>query len=162
MQDSIPARKVDAETYLAEVKKIIEAGREVSLIITGGSMLPFLANERDRILVSRIEEPLKKGDMAFFRRDNGKYVMHRIRRIKPDKGKGGEQYFFIGDAQRITEGPVRRDQIFGVITAVCRKGKWLRPGDFRWEFFRVIWLRIIPFRHVLMRIYGMLVRMKRK
>lgn len=156
MQEKIPVRKVDTAQFLSAVKEMIAEGQEVAIMITGGSMTPFLIHERDRILLSKIDRPLRKGDMAFFQRDDGNYVMHRIRSVRPKHGDGEEQYFFIGDAQRVTEGPIRRDQIFAVITAVYRKDRWLYPGDFWWEFFRVIWIRIIPFRGVAARVYRLI------
>lgn len=154
MQENILLKKVDTEAYLSVLKEMIQEGNDVSLVITGGSMLPFLAHGRDKILVSPIRGSLKQGDMAFFQRDTGQYVMHRIHRICPGPGEGEERYFFVGDAQTIVEGPIGREQIFGVITAVQRKGKWLRAGDFWWEFFRTVWLHVVPARRVLMNLYS--------
>ena len=59
------------------------------------------------------------------------------------------------------EGPVSRKQIAGVITAVQRKGKWLKPGDFWWEFFRLVWVRVIPMRKIIQNAYSSLVRKKK-
>lgn len=148
-------RTVDTESYLDMVKGLVQEGKEVSVRISGGSMSPFLAGQRDTILISPITRPLKRGDMALFQRISGQYVMHRIRYVRKEKGQ--EQYYFIGDAQIQTEGPIERDQICGVITAVQRKGKWLKPGSFWWEFFRVVWLRIVPLRSPLINLYCALV-----
>lgn len=86
--------------------------------------------------------------MVFYQRENGQFVMHRIWKKKSDG------YYMIGDAQTEIEGPLREDQIFAFITKVQRKGKWIRPGDFWWEFFEHIWLCIIPLRRILMFLYG--------
>lgn len=59
MQDKIPTRKVDTAVYLTAVKEMIKDGQEVPLIITGGSMSSFLAHGRDRILIGRIDRPLR-------------------------------------------------------------------------------------------------------
>ena len=88
----------------------------------------------------------------FYQRDNGQFVMHRICNIKP------EGYYIVGDAQTVIEGPVREDQIFAVITKVKRKGKWIEPGDFWWEFFEHVWIHMIPIRRVLMKSYAKLIR----
>lgn len=162
MQDKIPTRKVDTAVYLSAVKEMIKDGQEVPLIITGGSMSPFLVHGRDRILIGRIDRPLRRGDMAFFQRMGGQYVMHRICRVEPGIKEGQELYYFIGDAQTVTEGPIRREQIFGVINSVCRKGKWIGPGDFWWEFFRTVWLRMIPFRRPAVYLYGVWYRIFRR
>ena len=74
--------------------------------------------------------------------------MHRICKVKE------EGYFIVGDAQQVIEGPVQESQIFGLVTKVKRKGKWIGPKDFWWEFFEHVWIRLIPLRHILMRVYG--------
>ena len=145
-------RKVDTFTYIGALRELIDEGKEVSVVISGNSMTPFLVDGRDRILISPVRQPLKKGDMAFYQRRSGHYVMHRICSVK-----NGREYYLIGDAQNTVEGPVDRDQIFGVITAVCRKGKWIRRGDWCWEFFCRVWINVIPLRRVLWKGYRMTV-----
>lgn len=54
--------------------------------------------------------------MAFFRRANGQYVMHRVLRAE----KSGALYL-VGDAQQEVEGPIAPQQVFAVVTEVCRK-----------------------------------------
>ncbi len=140
---------VDIYEYMPVLIELIEQGKEVPLTITGNSMSPFMIHERDRILMKKPDRPWKKGDMAFFRRVNGAYVMHRICRIDCE----GNCYF-VGDGQYVIEGPIKQEQIFARITAVNRKGKWIRPGDFWWEFFEHIWLHMIPVRMILIKLYG--------
>ena len=64
----------------------------------------------------------------------------------------------MGDAQTQIEGPVKREQIFALITKVRRKEKWLEPGDFWWEFFEHVWLHMIPLRRGIMWCYEMYIR----
>ena len=94
----------------------------VSLRIAGSSMSPFLCHERDWIYFTRPDRALRRGDMVFYQRDTGQYVMHRIYQIR------GEEYYMLGDAQTCVEGPLRREQIFALIVQVKRKGKILRRG----------------------------------
>lgn len=108
-------------------------------------------------MLSKITGPLKKGDMVLYQRSSGQYIMHRIRYIKNQR----TEYYMIGDAQTETEGPIKEEQIAAVVTTVCRKGRWLKPGDFWWEFFRKVWLHIVPLRRPLTEIYT-LVAGKRK
>lgn len=35
------------------------------------------------------------------------------------------------------EGPIDKEQVFAIITKVKRKGKWIAPGDFWWEFLNI-------------------------
>ncbi|MCI5648528.1 MAG: S24/S26 family peptidase [Fusicatenibacter sp.] len=139
---------LDTRAYVSALRELTEQGREVSMTISGSSMSPFLIHQRDRILFRKPERELQVGDMVFYERDSGQFVMHRIRRIRP------EGYYLIGDAQVVTEGPIRRDQIFAVVTRVQRKGQWIGPGDFWWEFFARVWIHLIPGRSLLIRLYG--------
>ena len=122
-------RQIANNVYIPVLKDLVEEGKEVSMMISGSSMNPFLIHQRDYILMKKPEEELKAGDMVFFQRRDEAYVMHRIHHIN-------------------------KEQVFAIITKVKRKGKWIAPGDFWWEFFEHIWLHLIPFRRFLMKLYG--------
>lgn len=125
---------------------------EVSMLVFGSSMAPFLIHARDMIYFKKPDRELQKGDIVFFRRKSGQFVMHRIWKIRP------EGYYIVGDAQTQIEGPVKREQIFALITKVRRKEKWLEPGDFWWEFFEHVWLHMIPLRRGIMWCYAKVIR----
>lgn len=143
---------IDTGVYVSALRELTEQGQEVSMPVAGGSMLPFLASGRDRILFRKPDRPLRKGDMVFYQRSDGRFVMHRICRIT------GEGYYMVGDAQTIIEGPLAKECIFARITQVQRKGRWIDEKDFWWRFFQKIWIRIIPVRRVLIRGYSFLKR----
>ncbi|HIZ13328.1 MAG TPA: S24/S26 family peptidase [Candidatus Mediterraneibacter stercorigallinarum] len=143
-------KQVDTREYVSVLREIAEEGKVVSMLIAGSSMAPFLCHNRDYIYFTRPERELRRGDMVFYQRDGGRYVMHRIYKIKPDG------YYMVGDAQTQIEGPLRRDQIFALIIQAKRKGKMIRPGDFWWEFFEHVWIRIVPARRVMALLYGIL------
>ena len=143
-------RELDTAAYVGTLKALVEEGHEVSLLISGSSMAPFLIHHRDTIYFKAPDRELKPGDMVFYQRSSGQYFMHRIRFVNADG------YYLIGDGQQITEGPIAREQIFALVTAVKRKGKVIRPGDFWWEFFARVWLRIVPLRGIVSRLYARL------
>ena len=143
-------RIVDIHAYLPVLMELVEEGESVTLTITVGSMTPFLVHGRDQILFQKPDRPLRRGDMAFFRRQNGDYVMHRVCRADPTG------YYFVGDGQQIIEGPIAPDQVFGLITQVCRKGRWIGPGDFWWDFFAGAWLTLRPCRPFLRKLYSLI------
>lgn len=147
---------LNTREYVGMLKQLVEGGDTVSMRIVGSSMSPFLIHDRDIIVFKAPDRKLRRGDMVFFQRDSGQYVMHRIYSEKP------EGYYIIGDAQTEIEGPVRREQIFAIITKVKRKDKWLEPGDFWWDFFEKIWSRSIPMRKVFIKLYGLVSKIRRK
>lgn len=145
-----PVKAVDTREYVSLLRELTEQGNEVRMLISGSSMAPFLIHGRDSICFRKPDCPLKRGDMVFFQRDGGQFVMHRIFRVAP------EGYYIVGDNQTEVEGPVRREQIFGLVTRVQRKGKWMEPGDFWWNFFAGAWLTLRPLRPVLTKCYAAL------
>ena len=147
-------RVVDTREYVSVLRGIAEEGKVVSLRIAGSSMSPFLAHDRDYIYFTKPDRELKRGDMVFYQRLNGQYVMHRIWKKKEDA------YYIVGDAQTEIEGPVRREQIFALIIKVKRKGKILQPGSFWWEFFEHIWIRLVPVRRQLTALYSVFYRLR--
>ena len=78
--------------------------------------------------------------MVFFQRKDGAYVMHRIHHIRDGK------LYIVGDNQTQIEGPIDPEQVFGIVRKVIRKGKILQEGDFWWNFFEKVWIRIVPLR----------------
>ena len=151
-QQRVAARLVDTAEYVGVLRGLVEEGHEVSMLVSGSSMSPFLIHLRDTIYFKKPDRPLRAGDMVFYQRDSGQYVMHRILRVR------GDAYDIIGDAQIEIERGVRRDQIFAVITRIRRKGKLIGPGDFWWTFFARVWTKLIPLRPLIARAYARLIR----
>ena len=150
-QMGTPEKKVVAtEEYMPVIEELVAEGNVVPFLITGNSMSPFMIHTRDTILLKKPEFPLKKGTMAFFKRVNGHYVMHRICKVKDGK------YYLVGDAQTAIEGPILESQIFAVVCGVKRKGKLEEPGTFWWEFFEKVWLPLRPVRPYIWRVYSLL------
>lgn len=139
---------IDTRAYVSVLREQVEAGEEAVMLIAGNSMSPFLVHGRDYICFCKPVRPLAKGDMVFYQRENGQYVMHRICKAAP------EGFYITGDSQMVIEGPVKEDQIFAVVTKVCRKGKWIQKGDFWWDFFEKVWINMIPMRRAVRRIYA--------
>lgn len=131
---------VSPDLVMEQLLKLLEETPAVPLVVSGSSMTPFLAPGRDTVYLSAMSEPPKPGDVVLYRRDNGRYVLHRILRVNR------ASYTMIGDAQSIAEPGIRRDQFLAVVTAVRRKGKLLRRGSFLWVFFEKVWIRLIPLR----------------
>lgn len=143
-------RKLDTDALISTLRDLVNQGQEVRIVISGNSMAPFLIHERDSIVFSKPDSPLKRGDMVFYQRENGQFVMHRILHVKP------EGLYIIGDAQVEIEGPVDPSCVFARITKINRKGKWIGPGQFWWWFFQHIWLSIIPLRPYIIKLLSLI------
>lgn len=140
----------DTTEYVSAMKALVEEGHEVSMTVFGSSMTPFLGDHRDRIFFSAPDSPLRPGDMVFYQRRSGQFVMHRIYRIR------NGVYDILGDAQTQIERGITREQIFARVIKVERKGKILTPKNFLWRMFSGPWRWFYPLRPIVRRLYGII------
>ncbi|MBR5220220.1 MAG: hypothetical protein IKV66_04455 [Clostridia bacterium] len=145
-------RFVDTRKYVSMLRELVREGNEVSMLITGSSMSPFLLSHKDTICFKAPWRALRRGDMVFYERSTGQFVMHRIYKVH----KNG--LYIVGDAQKDIEGPVDPSQVFALITKVNRRGKWVGPGDFWWEFYEHIWIHLVRFRPLIFSLYHRIMR----
>lgn len=125
------SKKIGDDGLVKIILYKLSCGEKVALTVTGNSMLPFLADGRDRVILQRIEKLPKKGDIVFYRRKNGAYVLHRV--VK----RSGELFYFSGDAQLRVEGPVGKGQLLAVCKEVERDGKTIKSGDISWLLYKL-------------------------
>ena len=140
-------KMVDPQELIPSLLELLNDAPSVPLLISGNSMSPFLIHGRDTVYLSRITQPPKVGDMILYRRDNGRYVLHRIYAVH-------ETFTMVGDAQTQLETGIRPDQMLAIVTAVCRRGKHLEKGSFWWDFFEKRWIRMVVMRPAVQAIYS--------
>ena len=147
-------RVMQPEILLEEYRQLLEDENitALPLVISGNSMSPFLVHGRDTVYLSHLDRPAKRGDVLLYKRDSGAYILHRV--YKADK----DSYTMVGDAQTQLEQDIRPDQIIAIMTSALRKGKLQKKGSFWWEFFEKLWIKIIPLRPMLTKIYTYMTR----
>lgn len=97
------------------IEEAIGSGGVFTLYPKGISMMPLVRQGADAVELCAIDT-VNVGDIFLFRRDDGKFVLHRIVDEKPDG------YVFCGDNQCILEGGIRRDQLIAKVSAILRNG----------------------------------------
>ena len=118
-------KQVDTKAYMTALRSLTEQGHSVSVPVAGSSMSPFLAGGRDTVFFSRPDTPLRRGDIVFYERASGQFVMHRVRRVHRDGSLD-----ILGDAQTETETGILPQQVFARATASAE-----RVGSFSPEIF---------------------------
>ena len=107
----------------------------------GRSMRPFLRSGQDMMRIeARGTERLKSGDVVLYRRKTGKYVLHRIVRVRR------EDYVLCGDNCWQLEPGIRDEQILGVLTEVIRKGQPMDVSSFGYKVKVNLWWVLYPVR----------------
>lgn len=122
---------VDAREMGAAVSQILAEGGSFVLTVTGNSMRPTLVPQRDQVCLTAPDK-LRKGDIVFFRRRSGEYILHRILQVGP------EGLTVNGDSQDWTE-TIQPDQVIGVVSRICRDGKWRDMDSVPVRLYGLLW-----------------------
>ena len=93
-------------------------------------MLPLLRNHMDTVFLRKPERKLRRGDVLFYRRSNGAFVLHRVIGVRKDG------FVLRGDNQTEKEYGIRSEQVLAMLTAVRRKeGKYIRCTDVGYRLY---------------------------
>lgn len=132
----------EKNTNKSNIEKLLADGNAVQLHPQGYSMYPMFLPERDEAIIAPIEDisALKRGDVVLYRRDMGILVLHRICRVKKDG------FYLVGDNQTEVEGPLRPEQIKGVLTAFIRNGRKISCDNPIYRLASGLWLFLRPVR----------------
>ena len=146
------------DVLLEEYRELLkdESVEALPLVISGNSMSPFLIHGRDTIYLSRLTRPVKRGDVLLYQRENGAYILHRVYKIESDS------FTMVGDAQTELEPGIRPEQVIAIMSSAERKGKKQAPGSFWWEFFEKVWIRMVPLRPIVRKVYTAVSRLLKR
>lgn len=137
-------RVLPNDILLGEVAAVLSEGREVVISPTGNSMLPFIRDGRDRVVL-RKQDDLAVGDIVLMY-TGGRYILHRVIEID------GERVTLMGDGNLKSVEHGTRAEVIGTVTEILRPGgRSVRPGTGR--FWRVL----KPVRRYILAIYRRLI-----
>lgn len=127
------------------IQEVLNHGGEFRLYPKGRSMLPLIRQEKDSVVLKkRIDQPnvpLKRKEIAFYRRDSGQFVLHRVMRIERDG-----TYTMCGDNQLYLEKNIRADQVIGYVDGIYKKDRLLSLTSLRYRLYVLVWTWM-PLRH---------------
>ena len=128
--------------------EILAAGAAFPLVVTGSSMIPFLKENRDTVVLQKTDR-LKKGQIVFFRRKSGEFILHRIRKIYPNG-----RLLINGDAQAWCE-VIQREQVLAVVQSIKRSNRCINPDSTPSAILRCLWYPTRPIRPSILKVYGL-------
>ncbi len=135
------------QPYEQDIEKLLAEGNSIQIKPKGYSMYPVLVPGRDAVIVEPLtkEMKLKRGDVVLYRRfslqgEKDILVLHRIWKIKE------QGIFLVGDNQKETEGPLKREQMLGRASQILRNGKKISVRNPVYRGVCGIWLILRPFR----------------
>lgn len=130
----------------------IEKSGKIIYTNVGDSMMPFIKQGRDVLVISRAEGRLKRYDVPLYKRDSGQYVLHRILKVREN------DYVICGDNRWSKEYGITDRHIIGVLTGVIRNGKEIPVTDLKYRIYVHLWCDFFPVRAFIIRIRQFLKR----
>lgn len=125
-------RLTSIDEMIPLIEERIKNGGSVSFTPMGHSMYPMLRHGIDKVVLSPAPEKLKKYDIPFYRRSNGRYVLHRVVKVT-------ESYTCIGDNQYRYEQGIEHSQVVAVVTSFTRKGKEYSTENIGYKIYCRVW-----------------------
>ena len=95
-------------------------------------MLPLIVQGRDSVTLVKAEE-FRAGDIAFYQRENGQYVLHRV------IGERDGAFTMCGDNQLAPEYGVKPEQIIAKAAYITRKGSKITPRSLTYRLYVLLW-----------------------
>jgi hypothetical protein len=128
------------EILIPEVGRLLAEGREVEMRPKGNSMLPFIRQEKDNVVLKK-KDKVEKGDIVLVDL-GGRYVLHRI--IAED----GERLTLMGDGNVRGTESCTKDKVLGTVVKIVRPGgKSVTPSKGK------LWKALLPIRRYLLAFY---------
>lgn len=111
----------------------LASGGKVRFKPNGTSMLPTLRQGIDEVELTAFCKKLRKYDIAFYRRENGQFVLHRV----VGKTRDGA-YIIRGDHQFEYEYGICDDDIIAVCSGIYRNGKYISANSLLFYLWAVL------------------------
>jgi hypothetical protein len=128
------------------IQEQVNEGKQVLLTISGNSMLPFLKDRETIVTLEAIKQPLRRGDILFYRNHHHQYILHRLLHVKKDG------LILRGDALMKKE-YLETNQMIAIVTSYQNKGKITNLNSF-WVRFKVgLWFLLTPVRPLIMKMW---------
>lgn len=133
---------MNKSSFEEEIKK---SGRIIYTNV-GDSMMPYIKQGRDVLVISEVNGRLNKYDVPLYKRDSGQYVLHRILKVREN------DYVICGDNRWNKEYGITDRHIIGILTGVIRDGQEIPVTSRRYRIYVHLWCDLFPVRAFILRV----------
>ena len=112
----------------------------------GDSMYPLIKQDRDILIIEKVNGRLKKYDVPLYKRDNGQYVLHRILKVRKN------DYIIAGDNRCNKEFGITDKNIIGVLTGIVRNGKEISTKNIKYKIYVHLWCDFFPIKAFILKV----------
>lgn len=128
------------ELFFAEVQAQIRQRKKVRIRVRGNSMLPFIRNNDEALLIPPAPEHIKKGTPVVAQTDELGIVLHRIYRIE------GNRITLLGDGNVNQFEHTSPDRVIAVVSHFYRGKHTLRTDSLGMKLVGRLWMAAHPWR----------------
>lgn len=132
---------MNKSSFEEEIKK---SGRIIYTNV-GDSMMPYIKQGRDVLVISEVNGRLNKYDVPLYKRDSGQYVLHRILKVREN------DYVICGDNRWNKEYGITDRHIIGILTGVIRDGQEIPVTNRKYRIYVHLWCDLFPVRAFILR-----------
>ena len=128
----------------------------VTICLEGESMRPLIRKGRDPVTIVPVRGEMKKGDVVLFTLGDGRYVVHRVWRLREGLVRT------LGDNCVNPEPWFPRAQVLGQVVRFSRNGHAFRLDTPAARAFGRVWMALFPIRRGYKRTRALAGRMYRR
>lgn len=130
-----------------DIEALLEQGEVIQIHPQGYSMYPLFRSGKDEAVIGKADtDRLRRGDVVLYRRENSILVLHRI------WAKRRSGFYMIGDNQMEVEGPLKPEQIKGILLAFIRNGRKISTNNPCYIMISRLWMAAKPLRGIVRKI----------
>lgn len=133
-------RVIPNEILLEDVATLLEEGRDVTLAPKGNSMLPFIREGRDSVILRRLPD-VEEGDIVLVRLEDQRYVLHRVMTVNRNR------LTLMGDGNLGQTEVCGKADVIGTVVFIVRGDKTIKPTK------GMLWKHLFPIRRILLGLY---------
>lgn len=118
--------------------------REKGLLLytnQGRSMLPYIKEGKDILVITPASDRISKYDIVLVKRPSGRYLLHRVLKVNAHN-----QYIICGDNSFRCDVVIDRQDIIGKLDALIRDGRRNELNSIGYLVFVHIWCRLFFLR----------------
>lgn len=126
----------------------MNAGGRVRIRGKGNSMLPFIRDRKDFLILSKPDKhSFRKGRLLLVHLADGHYVLHRVKKTD------GKTIVLQGDGNLSKFETCFSNQVIAEAVCVIRNGKTIEQGSVCWNMYRYLWPQNYLMRRICLALY---------
>lgn len=141
-------KTIPNDLFFTEVANRIAAGESVRIRAKGNSMMPFIRDAKDDIVLEKPnEQSFQKGRLLLVQLKDQRYIMHRVKKVDDTR------ILLHGDGNLSNFETCTRKDVIAQVTTVIKNAKEIKVESLQWNLYRYLWPKNLFLRRVFLSLY---------